>query len=248
MNPNVRLLPFARADGPVNMAADEALARSAVELGTASLRFYGWQAATVSLGYFQAASIRLGNPRLGALPFVRRPSGGATLIHHHELTYALALPPGVPWHSAEPWLRRMHRIIASALGDLGLAGKIVAADAAAGLPASSEPLCFLQHTPGDLLAHSQKVVGSAQRKYRGALLQHGSILLRASPFAPELAGLYEMTGVDLAPAELERAIVAALQADTGWRLKPDEWTESERREIDELARQRYASAAWNERR
>ena len=88
-----RLLPFAVADGPHNMAADETLMASAAA-GVASLRFYGWPEATLSLGYFQAEKLRLCDPRLAGLPFVRRPSGGATLIHHHELTYCLALPVG----------------------------------------------------------------------------------------------------------------------------------------------------------
>ena len=48
-------------------------------------------------------------------------------------------------------------------------------------------LCFQHLTPGDLLLQGAKVVGSAQRRHRGALLQHGGILLAASPHAPELA-------------------------------------------------------------
>ena len=47
----IRLLPYAVADGAVNMATDEALVHAAAE-GVASLRFYGWTTATVSLGYF----------------------------------------------------------------------------------------------------------------------------------------------------------------------------------------------------
>ena len=92
----IRLLPFAIADGVTNMAADEVMLRSAAD-GIASLRFYGWAQATVSLGYFQSHVANRADPKLGALPWVRRPSGGATLVHHHALTYALALPPGDAW-------------------------------------------------------------------------------------------------------------------------------------------------------
>src|SRR6266498_4600611 len=116
----IRLLPFASAPGPENMAADETLVRSAVA-GVASLRLYGWSAATVSLGYFQTHAVHRADPSLGSLPWVRRPSGGATLVHHHELTYALALPAGSAWHSRAPWMLRMHRIIVAGLADLGLA-------------------------------------------------------------------------------------------------------------------------------
>ena len=51
MSPRVRLLPFVVSDGPWNMAADEALLSSAID-DTPSLRFYGWNCATLSLGYF----------------------------------------------------------------------------------------------------------------------------------------------------------------------------------------------------
>ena len=86
-----RVLPFATADGAHNMAADEVLLESAVA-GTGSLRFYGWSEATLSLGYFQPHRIRGSDEWLAKLPFVRRPTGGEALVHHHELTYALGLP------------------------------------------------------------------------------------------------------------------------------------------------------------
>src|SRR5207244_6408467 len=96
------------------MAADEVLLQAA-GAGQLALRFYGWQQATVSLGYFQAAACRRADPLLTTLPYVRRPTGGATLVHHHELTYALALPEQVRRAGSEPWLLYMHGIIAAAL-------------------------------------------------------------------------------------------------------------------------------------
>src|SRR5437763_17219653 len=118
--PTCRLLPFEAADGPHQMAADEVLLAAAV-WDVASLRFYAWEPPTLSLGYFQRAGDRLADARLAALPFVRRASGGGALVHHHEVTYALALPPGPPWRSGEPWSCRMHHLIQSALADVGAA-------------------------------------------------------------------------------------------------------------------------------
>src|SRR5438132_960258 len=94
--PAVRLLPSTVASGPWNMAADEALLAAAVT-GQASLRFYGWTEATLSLGYFQPAGPARALAGLGELAWIRRPSGGAALVHHLEITYALALPPGPAW-------------------------------------------------------------------------------------------------------------------------------------------------------
>src|ERR1700687_3582983 len=121
--PCCRLLPYSEADGANNMAADEVLLQSAAK-GVASLRFYGWTTPTLSLGYFQPERVRLQEERLSALPYVRRASGGATLVHHHEVTYALALPSGSPWHTGEPWLRRMHAVIAAALEQHGILARL----------------------------------------------------------------------------------------------------------------------------
>src|SRR5439155_20983762 len=122
MTLSCRLLPDAVADGPANMADDEMLLRSAAK-GRASLRFYAWTEATLSLGYFQPAARRLDDPLLRDLPFVRRPTGGDALVHHHELTYCLAVPAGRGWQSDERWLR-MHAIIAAALAELGVAAHL----------------------------------------------------------------------------------------------------------------------------
>src|SRR6516164_1368656 len=102
------------------MAADEVLLQSA-QSGQASLRFYGWTEATLSLGYFQSAREVRAFPGLGGLAWVRRPSGGAAIVHHREVTYALALPPGAAWQPAGvSWLVRMHEALRLAFGKLGV--------------------------------------------------------------------------------------------------------------------------------
>jgi lipoate-protein ligase A len=243
--PPCRLLPFRVADGPANMAADEALLESAAA-GTAALRFYSWTAATLSLGYFQPSGPSRSDPLLAGLPWVRRPTGGEAIVHHHELTYALALPPGRPWQApGESWLTRLHAVIARALGKMGV---VVHANPPGEERKLGAVLCFLHHTPGDLLIGPNKVVGSAQRKGRGALLQHGSILLQTSPFAPALPGIAELSGRRLQPADVADAVALELAQDTGWRLEPGDWTDEERRRSAELAAAKYATARWNARR
>lgn len=240
----IRLLPYSIAPGPANMAADEALLCSAAN-GAASLRFYGWTSATLSLGYFQPAAIRLANPRLARLPFVRRPSGGATLVHHREITYALALPKGAFWQTGESWLVRMHRIIAAALADLGVRGvSFVGGESAR----HGEFLCFQQFTPGDVLCGGRKIVGSAQRKHHQALMQHGSVLLAQSNFTPELPGICELADTTIDPQTLCAALAAAFAEATGWEVQPSDWTEAEKKKGAELAVEKYASPAWNEKR
>jgi lipoate-protein ligase A len=226
------------------MAADEVLLEAACA-GAASLRFYGWSAATVSLGYFQPERRRQGDARLARLPFVRRPSGGDALVHDRELTYALGLPPGPPWQGAEPWPRRMHRILAAALVGLGVAARLH--PPAAGQPFTGE-LCFQHLTSGDVLVGATKVAGSAQRKRRGALLQHGGILLAASPHAPQLPGIRELSGRDLSTAQVCAAVCTEFTGETGWQLVAADWTADERRWVEEIAAARYGRDAWNRKR
>lgn len=242
--PLCRLLPFSASDGPCNMAQDEVLLETAV-VGSASLRLYAWTEPTVSLGYFQSAALRDADPLLAALPFVRRCSGGEMLVHQHELTYALALPPGGDWQvRSRPWLCRMHGVIAAALAALGVVVSCPSEEKKLG-----DVLCFLHQTPGDLLCGEAKVVGSAQRKQRGALLQHGAILLAQSPYTPALPGLHELVGFDpLRVGELREALLAALSRETGWRLEPADWTATDRDRIAELAETKYRRASWNRKR
>jgi len=237
-----RLLPYRVAVGACNMAADHVLLDAAAEHGVAALRFYGWTEPTLSLGYFQAANTRLEDPRRATLPWVRRPSGGKTLIHHHELTYALALPPGFD----ASWMARMHeRVIWPALAELGLNDVIKTANRSSG---ASEALCFRQQTPGDLTCQGHKVVGSAQRKHRRALLQHGAILLAASEYAPELPGIRELAGVDLFSADLQAAIAESFVNETKWNAHEDTWTPREEAAIRKTANDVYGAPAWNEKR
>jgi lipoate-protein ligase A len=238
------LLRHAIGDGPNNMAADEVLLESAGS-SVASLRLYGWAEATVSLGYFQPERLRRADDGLAGLPFVRRPSGGATLVHHHEVTYALGLPPGLPWQTDRSWLCRMHQIIAAALRRLGV---VTGPGAAREDNRFSGLLCFQHFTPGDLLIGQAKVVGSAQRKQRGALMQHGGILLATSPYTPVLPGIRELTGRRLSHPELCAAIEEEFVRDTAWELVPGDWTVSEGRRKEELVATKYSTDKWNRKR
>src|SRR5579883_966589 len=124
--PYCRLLPDSTADGPWQMASDEVMLESAAA-GAASIRFYRWSQPTLSLGYFQREAVRRSDPRLARLPFVRRATGGAALVHDNELTYAIALPSGPDWHRpGVNWLDHMHAVVATALGRLGVEVRAVA--------------------------------------------------------------------------------------------------------------------------
>lgn len=232
----LRLLPFAAADGPSNMAADEAMLEAA-ERGIASLRFYTWTAPTLSLGYFQPSTVRLG---WSQLPWVRRSTGGGAIVHHRELTYALAVPAGSEWHTRESWICRFHRQIRDVLADAGVKVHTVICGEERKL---GEGLCFLHQTPGDLLLGGSKIAGSAQRKRNGALLQHGSILLSRSEFAPMLVGIDDFAGFTLHGPERFAQVLAGT-----FSPEPGEWTAEECLRIAAIRELKYASPSWNDKR
>lgn len=243
--PVCRFLPFRISAGTWNMAADEALLESA-ETGVASLRVYSWSEPTLSLGYFQGESACRADPRLAELAWVRRPSGGAALVHHLEATYALALPAGSPWQKrGESWLCFMHSVLGDALAALGVQASACGSREE---QKRGNTLCFLHHTSGDLLIGGAKIAGSAQRKRRGALLQHGGILLAASPLAPQLPGIRELTGVDISSESLNAALREHFMRRTGWQVREADWSCAEQNRIDALIAEKYTQPAWNSKR
>lgn len=241
-----RLLPLEAMDGPHNMAADETLLESAVA-GVASLRFYTWNPPTLSLGYFQPHALRLTDPLLTDLPWVRRPSGGAALIHDREVTYALALPAGRPWQMGVTWLTRMHQIILRALAGLAVPSEPFAPATPERLPFTGL-LCFQHFTSGDLMIGPAKVVGSAQRRQQAALLQHGGILLGQSAFTPVLPGIRELSGRQLSVAQVVDKVCQEFVTDTGWTLDPAVWTSAQRERMETIVSAKYGSDRWNRKR
>lgn len=185
--------------GQWNMAADEVLLESAISSNVATLRWYRWHTATVSLGYFQKLNELAGDPVLSRLPVVRRLSGGGAIIHDNELTYCLALPGTQPlFHQPHELYDIVHVAIATELGHLGFPVTVRGTD---GKLADEPMLCFQRKNSHDVTLNQKKVLGSAQRRRRGAIMQHGSLLLRASAVAPEIPGLADLASQNL-PANL----------------------------------------------
>ncbi len=227
------------------MAADEALLESVASTDRPALRFYTWEPATLSLGYFQPSAGRLATEALAVLPYVRRPSGGGAIVHHHELTYALALPDSLRRAGGSNWICRFHGIIGSALASLGVRTEPCGCGHEKGRGAF---LCFEHQTPGDLLIDGHKVVGSAQRKRGGAVLQHGSILLAASPHAPTLPGIRNLTGVAVDPDSLAAAIPPVCGRELSWSLVTSDWPAGFDNQVEAHAAAKYRRPEWNDRR
>jgi lipoate-protein ligase A len=208
------------------MALDEALLEAAGQRGVCTLRFYRWSAATVSLGYFQSVADRGCHPASRACPLVRRQTGGGAIVHDHESTYSFAAPAGSPLAvNAMSLYGAVHGALVDALASLGIHARIH--DGGTGSPGDRESfLCFLRRAPGDVLLGDAKIAGSAQRRRRGALLQHGSLILRTSPAAPEVPGLWDLTDRSTGPrlsetrARVSEGLAHVTDQKSGFSEKP----------------------------
>jgi len=105
-------------------------------------------------------------------------------------------------------------------------------------------LCFQRRAPGDVLVKGEKVAGSAQRRCRGAVLQHGSVLLAQSAAAPELAGLKELTAKTILVEEFIQTWLERLSGALAIRWQCGSLSETHRRRAAQLAAEKYGSPAW----
>jgi lipoate-protein ligase A len=196
-----RLIVDPPAAGAWNMAVDEALMLSAAERGEPTLRLYGWAEPTLSLGYFQGIDERRAHAASRDCPLVRRSSGGGAIVHDRELTYSYAVPvASCRWEAADLYAA-FHATLVEVFSSWGVPARLCSVPGRHG-PAEEPFLCFQRRTVGDLLVGDAKVVGSAQRRHRRGLLQHGSILWQRSPRAPELPGLLDLVDIEGTVAQL----------------------------------------------
>ena len=173
------------ASGGWNMAADEALARRSEEANCVLMRLYGWHPHTVSLGSFQRFVDFSEASELSVWPVVRRPSGGGAIIHGTDLTYGLAVPGSHDWsRGTEKLYAAVHGALVEELSERHLSAHRVEAT---GRETEQNFYCFNRRAFGDLVVEhasatsshgNHKILGSAQRRLSGVVLQHGSLLLQ----------------------------------------------------------------------
>lgn len=267
------------ADGARNMALDEASMQVARD-GHVVFRVYGWDPACISLGRNQPTATTLdGRPVARLLPgrdAVRRPTGGRAVYHGPELTYALAAPDRL-LGGPRAIYRGVHGALLSALREMGVAVDEPGAGVPAGgtsrgrapgrasgaggpgeprrvLPVDLEE-CFATPAPAEITIGGRKVVGSAQWRHRGAVLQHGSVLLRNEQHRATVSGEggrgaigLEEAGVTIAgPDELQEAVVDALARLVGRVPERRGWPSAVRARAAALE-ERYRSPEWTWRR
>jgi lipoyl(octanoyl) transferase len=164
------------AGGAHNMALDEGLMRLAARSGDAVFRVYGWTSPTLSIGRNQRARgcYNLADALAMGVGFVRRPTGGRALLHHREITYSVTLPIRDA-DGARGTYDFVNQVLVAGLRHLGVRASRAAETVS--IPPGLRP-CFDVPARHEIVVGRRKLVGSAQWRHAGALLQHGSILVQ----------------------------------------------------------------------
>ncbi|MCX7854609.1 MAG: lipoate--protein ligase family protein [Anaerolineae bacterium] len=254
-----RLIVSAPADGPTQMAVDEAIWRGVAE-GRAppTLRLYAWEPPCLSLGRHQSAGeVNQGALNAAGYGLVRRPTGGRAILHIDELTYSVAVPLTDPRVRGD-LLTSCQRISQGLLAALALLG-VQATVHQQKPPAAVGPVCF--ETPGEfeIVVDGRKLIGSAQMRGRGALLQHGALPLtgdiaRICPFLNPPADparvrarattLAEVLEREISWKEAARAVAEGFARALNLQLEVGELTPWEMDVAQQLRREKYASDNW----
>ena len=266
-HPIWRLLITPPADGAWNMAVDEAIAAHAGRGDVPpTLRFYQWQPACVSLGRHQPlADIDLARCAALGYDIVRRPTGGRAILHTDELTYSVAGPQHNPILAGavlDSYLRLSQGLL-SGLERLGL--RVAKAPPTHRAAADAGPVCFEVPSAYEIVADGKKLVGSAQSRRQGWVLQHGTLplvgdvtrLVEVVVFASEAeraaqretlaqraATAEDVLGRPVSFAEAVEALAAGFTAALGIHLEPGDLTPAELDLATNLQRDQYAAHSW----
>jgi lipoate-protein ligase A len=242
------------------MAVDEALMDSA-RTGRVTLRLYGWEPGCLSFGRNQTARGRYDGSLAASrgIDVVRRPTGGRSVFHFRELTYSVAAPVD-EWGGLRDAYLKMNRALAAGLRELGVPASVVETKGTGPTPKPTVRACFRDPLPGEVVADGRKLIGSAQWRDGGALLQHGSLLLHndqhtvedlrtggAGPVEVPAAGLSEF--LDPLPdfVRISEVLADSFASELDRGVEREDLTSTERAAA-EGARTRYEDDAWTWRR
>ena len=241
----MRLIDDHPASGSWNMSVDQALLTAADDVGQITLRWYRCQEPTLSLGYFQKADDRDQHISSQSCPLVRRASGGGAILHDQELTYSLCIPSKSRWSKKNSQLYSMfHEAIIKALGRRNINAALYADDDTNSVGEKNAFLCFQRRTSGDIVVADQKVVGSAQRRLKNAVLQHGSILITKSNSAPELSGIENLCDTKIDVANLISEVTSSIAGQLSLTIVESPLANSEIEIASEIEKKKFGNKHW----
>lgn len=266
-----RLILSPAAQGAWNMALDEAILEfTAAGESPPTLRLYSWSPPCLSLGNAQPIS-QIDPTRLSAYGWdiVRRSTGGRAILHTDELTYSVTAPLEDP--NFEGGVLQSYKYISdgliSALSILGLQVEIQP-EVVLSEQERSQPVCFQMPSSYEITVNEKKLVGSAQLRRKGGVLQHGTLPLcgdigrisfvldfededqreRSHARVQERATTLEsLLGQFISWDQAAEALIQGFSSALGLSFKDTPPTEREIKRAEELLQERYDNQKWTER-
>ena len=240
-----------------NMARDEYLFRLCHESKRGFFRIYSWERPSFSTGVSQKAdkALNLDFIKANGCAYVRRISGGKTVLHNHEITYAVASSEDLFFkeHDLHQSYLLISRVLVQALQSLGVEATL-SKGSSSELSRSHNP-CFSFPTPNEIEVRGKKIVGSAQKRDKQALLQHGSIPLTmnyelyaggansTAPFIKKSMTTWsDISG--RSRQELTSALVLSFWSFIGTDFCQMDFNQEDQRQLAILT-EKYSSDAWN---
>lgn len=253
------------------MAVDEAIFNAGRERHSPpTVRVYGWKPPAVTLGYGQnlEEEVDLKRLRQYGIDLVRRQTGGRAVLHDEELTYSVTVPEGHTklGNNAYENYRRVSEALIFALRQMDIPGAL--ANAPASSPDGTGGACFTYAARFEITIQGRKLVGSAQRRARGYVLQHGSLLLgpghlrlplllppeqhaRRRGLMTELTErtvtVQDILGRSVSFEEMARFVKIGFEQQLGMDFVETGLTHEEKAEAQRLIAEKYGADAWNTR-
>ncbi|MFZ5901694.1 MAG: lipoate--protein ligase family protein [Bacillota bacterium] len=263
-----RLLQTGFNTAAVNMAVDEAILLAHSQgLVPPTLRFYGWKPPAVSIGYFQRLEeeVDLEACRRLGIDWVKRPTGGRAVLHDQEVTYSVVIAQQLLPGSVVETYRILAAGLVEGLRMLGLPAALVGRDEQNAGERGLSAACFDAPSWYEIAVQGRKVVGSAQTRSNGVILQHGSVpivfdaekLVQALKLlegarsrvhrllAEKAGGISDFLGYRPTFAEVAGCLTRGFAAARGIELVEGVLTPEEEKEAERLAREKYGSDWWN---
>ncbi len=275
--PKWRLVLSGHSPGAWNMALDEALLESCItalargEKPAPIIRFYGWQPACLSLGYAQKVEREVDLEGCAALgvDWVRRPTGGRAILHEAtELTYTLVAPVDneqVGGSVLESY-RKISEGLLVGVQNLGITATTAGKEQSEAGKNPATSACFDAPSAYEITHTGRKLIGSAQARRGGVLLQQGTILVTVDvarlftalkpplrqtreeaiqQVSARLTSLEQISGRVVAFEEAAQAFIRGLETHFGVTLQPHELSAEEQQLTARLVAEKYTNPDWN---
>ncbi len=270
---NWRLIKTEATNGFYNMAIDEAIMRSHRDKKVPpTVRFYSWNPATLSLGYFQKLEKEVNQDACqnAGVDIVRRLTGGRAILHDKELTYSLTIRENYNLLSSSivKSYKEISQGLVAGLNLLDIPADLKPMERGKKSPKGNSAACFDAPSWYEVILKNKKLIGSAQTRKKGTILQHGSLPYEIDPektfelfnysdekqrkkarriFSAKSTSL-SSAGFNVDKNELEQALIKGLAEKLNFDYYPGNLTTEEIELADKLKAQKYSKDRWNKKR